>query len=332
MGRLARHTLGSRVSERCTWSESSRQFSTSGCTWSGGSNHNTVGLPCGPQGVDEYGTPCTERVRLPRTWEYTVGAEREVVQGVAVGSDFIYRLYTFPYTTGETNRIWNQSGTEIERTGGYRNGRNETINNLSTPPNAERTYKGITTSVRKREGKLKIHIAYTWSHLYGNVWDNEGSYGFGQIPAKDQFLYGDLPSDHRHSVNTTLNYQLWKWMTIGVAHSYHSGAPYDRKYRNVTTGGRDDLRARVGYNPGGNINDPGDDRPARLPDQMRANVMVRMNLKPLTGIQLEPFVDVMNILALRTTTSVVEDDGPRYGAPSGRAGPLWIRLGARYKY
>ncbi len=38
-----------------------------------------------------------------------------------------------------------------------------------------------------------------------------------------------------------------------------------------------------GVNPGGNINDPGDDRPQRLPDRQDLNAQVRFNLKPLTG-------------------------------------------------
>ena len=38
------------------------------------------------------------------------------------------------------------------------------------------------------------------------------------------------------------------------------------------------------------------------------------------------------MLALRTTTSVVTEDGPRFGQPDGRMGPMLIRLGFRYRY
>jgi hypothetical protein len=80
------------------------------------------------------------------------------------------------------------------------------------------------------------------------------------------------------------------------------------------------------------VNDPGDDRPLRLPDRMRLNLQLRANLKPLIGHNFEPYVDMLNILALRTTTSVQQNDGPLFGSPSGRQGPLVMRLGFRYKY
>ena len=58
----------------------------------------------------------------------------------------------------------------------------------------------------------------------------------------------------------------------------------------------------------------------------------RANLKPLIGYQLELYADVMNLLALRTTTGVVEEDGPRFGEPSSQMTPFRVRLGLRFKY
>ena len=40
----------------------------------------------------------------------------------------------------------------------------------------------------------------------------------------------------------------------------------------------------------------------------------------------------MNVLALRTTTAVVENDGPLWGTPTGRLKPFRLRLGARFKW
>jgi len=75
-----------------------------------------------------------------------------------------------------------------------------------------------------------------------------------------------------------------------------------------------------------------DDRALRLPDIQDMSVQLRANLKPLTGIELETFADVINVLALRTTTSVVVNDGPTWGATSTRLNPMRLRLGFRFRY
>jgi hypothetical protein len=328
--RISRHGVGGRVSQTCRWDGVASAF-TSDCTYAGGASGNTFGLPCGPAGVDANGNPCRERLVLPRTWEGTFGAEREIVQGVAIGGDVIYRVYTNPYETLESNRIWNSSGTGLDPTGGYRNGKAQTISDLETPDAAVRKYTGVTGTVRKREGKFKISAAYTWAHLRGNVFNNEGN-EFGENPGKYVFLYGDLPDDARHVVKISSTYQVLSWLSGGISYTYQSGTPYNRRYFNDVTGAFDHARARAGIGPGSNVNDPGDDRPLRLPDRMRLNLQLRANLKPLIGHNFEPYVDMLNILALRTTTSVQQNDGPLFGSPSGRQGPLVMRLGFRYKY
>jgi hypothetical protein len=47
---------------------------------------------------------------------------------------------------------------------------------------------------------------------------------------------------------------------------------------------------------------------------------------------MEAFVDVLNVLALRTTTRVVENDGPTWGQTTARLEPFHLRLGFRYRY
>ena len=87
---------------------------------------------------------------------------------------------------------------------------------------------------------------------------------WGDIPPRDLYLYGPMPDDSRHNIRATLVYRITPWLSTGALYSYNSGMPYSRYFRNDTTGGFDDLRARVGTNPGANINDPGDDRETRL--------------------------------------------------------------------
>jgi hypothetical protein len=275
------------------------------------------------------GSDCTGKLQIPRTWEYTAGAEREVIQGVALGGSFVYRKYSNQFEAVETNRIWNGSGTAVD---GYRNGRNQTVMDLETPDGAYRRYVGLTASVARREGRAKLQFDYTWSRLDGTVLDGTGN-KYGDIRPRDSFLNGALPDDHRHEIKTNLSYRATNWLALGMRYSYYSGLLYNRYCRNDVTGSFENFcGAGIGLNPNVSINDPGDDRPLRLPDQHSLSAQVAFNWQPLIGIRLETFVDVLNVMGLRTVTSVTEQDGPSFGAPSARMAPLRIRLGARYRY
>jgi hypothetical protein len=191
----------------------------------------------------------------------------------------------------------------------------------------------VSTTLRKREGAVKVVASYTWSKLTGNV-NNTESNDLGSNPARDLYYqYGYLPADYRHDVRGTFTWQLNKIVSLGYTGGYRSGYPYQRLFRNEVEGGAVDRRSPIGTNPGGNINDPGDDRPLRLPDILDMSAQVRVNLKPLVGINLDGFVDVLNLLALRTTTSLVQEDGPAWGQPAGgRLGPMRLRLGFRARF
>jgi hypothetical protein len=268
---------------------------------------------------------------LPKTWEYTVGAEREVVEGLSLGFDAIYRKFTNQFETTETNRIWNQAGTALEFTGGYRNGRPQTVSNLETPYDAGRRYVGLTGDVTRREGKFKMQGSYTWSRLDGTVMEGTGN-AYGDRPARDLYLYGPLPDDHRHEVKANLSYSATRWLSMTVRYSYYSGLPYSKKYRNSVTGAYDDYRAQIGSTAGGNLNDRSDDRQLRLPGIQSLNTQLAFNFMPLIGHQLEAYVDLLNVLALRTVNTVNEDDNVLFGTPRAYEQPLRMRLGMRYRY
>jgi hypothetical protein len=326
---IARHTLGSQTSQNCQWNDSAQQFN-SNCTYSGGLSKNTFGLPCGPTGVNVDGTSCRSTLGIPRTWEYTFGAEREVIQGVAISADLTYRKFLNQFNVRESNRIWNGSATALEPIGGFRNGRNETINDLETPEQAQRRYAGVTMGIKKREGRLKIYTYYTLGTLQGNLIAQSSS--FGRSPGRDVYLYSYLDGDHRHEIKTNLVYLFTNWLSLGARYDYYSGQPYDRLFRNDVTGSFEDYRSARGRSPGANINDPADDRDQRLPDQMALNLHLQVNWLPIIRQRFDTYVDVLNVLALRSTYGVTENDGPAFGAPTGRKGPMFVRLGVNFRY
>src|SRR6185369_7326635 len=165
----------------------------------------------------------------------------------------------------ETNRRWNQAGTDLQASGGFRDGRARTVADLETPDGARRRYVGITASVTKREGRVKVQADYTWSRLDGTVLDGANN-AYGDIGPRDPFLYGTLPDDHRHEAKVSLNYRVSPWLGMGLRYQFISGTPYNRYFRNDVTGNFENQSAPVGINPGTNINDPSDDRQLRLPD------------------------------------------------------------------
>jgi hypothetical protein len=327
---IARQALGEGVSQECKWNANTQRYDTD-CKYSGGARGRTVGEPCGPTGLWPDGTPCQQKLSIPRTFEYTLGAERELSPGLGVGVDLVHRVFLHQYERAETNRIWNPAGDALAATGAYRSGRAETIDDLETPPDARRQYTGITFSAKKREGAVKLTGSYTWSKLEGNVFleeDNE----FGDIPGRNQYLWGLSPYDRRHEVRLSGAYQMTRWISLGAVYNFYSGSPYSRKFLNAETGKYEDYRAQVGVNPGANWNDPSDDRPLRLPDVHKLNLQFRANLMPLVKQNLEVFADIINVLAARTTTAVYQEDGPNFGLMSARLDPFRIRLGLRFRY
>jgi hypothetical protein len=155
---------------------------------------------------------------------------------------------------------------------------------------------------------------------------------YGDIPARDIFLDGYLPDDHRHEVKATVSYQATEWFSLGTRTTYLSGQPYDRLFRNDETAVYDLYRATRGVNPGVNVNDPADDRALRLPDQLEVNVQARLNLLPFIGKRLDLYVDVLNVLGLRTATVVGTNDGQDFGVDRTWMDPFRIRLGLNYRY
>jgi hypothetical protein len=327
MVNIARHSLGTQAQQTCQWDAASQTYSKS-CQYSGGLSPNTFGSPCGSSGFDAAGNDCRQKLKIPRTWEYTAGAEREVTDGFALSLDVVYKKFTNLYEVNETNQLWNASGTDTAQ---YRDGRNQKVMDLSTPDGAYRRYVGATVGATKREGRLRSRVTYTWSRLDGTVW-NDLNNPWGDVPGRDVYLEGPLPDDHRHEVKTNLVYSATGWLSLGLMYNYYSGTPHSRLYYNDFTKGFSDYRAAIGTNPGANVNDPADDRPLRLPDQHDLSAQVRVSLLPFLGQRLELYANVLNVLGLRTTTSVVQNDTADFGTQSGRMAPFRIRLGLNYRY
>jgi hypothetical protein len=302
---VARHSLGTQVSQRCGWNPTTQQFDRD-CVFSGGAT-NTV----------------SSDLKIPRTWEAQVGGARQVAPGIAVSLDGIYRLFTNQFEDFETNRIWNASGTAVT---GYRNGNAETILDLRTPKEARREYVGATIAVTTTGGPLTMNASYTLSRLYGTVLDGFQNY-YGTIPPQDPYLYGPLADDHRHEIKLFGTYDFTQWLTAGFRYTYYSASPTNRLFYDPVLNSYTSYRSTPGVDPGPNLNDPADDRDLRLPDQMRLDLRLMGRLRPLIGRTLNVFVDVLNVLGLRTATAYGVGDGRDFGLITTRMIPFTVRVG-----
>ncbi len=324
---VGRHAIGAQVSQRCGYDPANGQFDLS-CVYSGGSSRNTVGRPCGPGGLDENGNSCQQQLKIPRTWEATLGVSREVAPGAALGLDFVYRKFVNQFEDFETNRIWNATGTGVV---GYRSGVAETVLDLETPSQAHREYMGLTFSATKQEGNIRLNGSYTLGKLTGTVLDGFQNY-YGSVAAQNQFLDGVLPDDHRHEIKLTGTYWVRPWLSTGIRYVYTSGTPTVRLFFDPVTGTYNSYRAPVGVDPGANLNDPSDNRTLRLPDIQNLNIQVRALLKPLTGREISAFVDIINALGLRTPLTLGTGDGRDFGLTLTRLDPFRIRVGLDYRF
>jgi hypothetical protein len=322
-----RHTLGSQANQKCNWNPDTMKYDRA-CVFSGGLSRNTVGRPCGPDGLNPDGTSCEEPLSIPRTYELTLGAEREIVQGVGISVDLIYRKFTHQYETRETNRIWSPSGENVI---GYRNGRQEEIRDLTTPDGANRTYQGVTAALNKREGLVKVYVSYTLSRLEGNVFNGLDN-RWGDIPGRDPYLYGPGDDDHTHDIKASMQYSATKWLSMGVRYNFQTGFPYNRLFRNDITGSNESYRSATGTTAGTNLNDPNDDRPLRLPDRMELNLQLRVSLLPLIGQKLDFYVDALNLMNARTPTAYGQNEGTTFNTETGWQAPFRMRFGLNYRY
>jgi hypothetical protein len=326
---LASFTSRALFQKRCNWDPQAMAYIRD-CTSEGGDSGTTVGLPCGPDGLNPDGTRCDTKLRLPRVWEYTIGAEREIVTGVTLGLDYIYRKFVHQWEDLETNAVWNRAGTGLERSGMWKTGRAQFIFDLETPDEARRVYHSVTVAARKREGVLKMLLSYTWTKYEGTD-DSSIASLYLDNPGQSQFWYGPMSTDRRHDVRAQFTYMLTNYASLGVIYQYLSGGPYNRRYYDPTFQAFSAFRTRRGYDTRGTLS-LDDDVPLRHADINSLDVQARMSLFPFIRQYVDIFFDLQNLLGLRTTTSVIEQDGPFFARPVGRMPPMNARLGLQYRF
>jgi hypothetical protein len=151
-------------------------------------------------------------------------------------------------------------------------------------------------------------------------------------PAQDMFLNGVLVDDHRHEIKFTGTLWVRPWLSTGIRYVYTSGTAGRRLFFDPATGNYNSYRAPVGIDPGNNLNDPADNRTLRLPDLQNLNLQMRAVLKPLIGLDISLFADIINVLGLRTALTQGTADGRDFGLTLTRLDPFRVRFGLDYRF
>jgi hypothetical protein len=287
----------------CEWKPVTMSYDTS-CVRQGGPSGQTVGLPCGPSGIDDRGVRCVSPPGMPRTWEFTAGARQALGRTTWIDLDGVYRKTTGLSRFEETNQI--SVGSESAVGSGFRNGRPETIADLSASENLFRRYVGATVSLGGRVRSLNGLMAYTYSRqTVGLAADGRtlGGASFYETP--------DL-EDNRHGLRFAGRYNVGDIGSLGLVYVHDSGPPIVAQPGATSS----DVRGLSGTNPGGDINDPAADRLRRGPPVDRLNLQVRFHLGRWLPFPADLYADVINVL----------DDHIAF--TDGR----WTRLGAELRY
>jgi len=183
----------------------------------------------------ENTTTASEYLTSPHSDEFTIGAQREIVQDLAFGTSFTAKFTRNNFSQDETNLIWDEDGFSQL---GYRNGEAETLYRLRTPTVARRDYYQTDVQLSKNFADRWLMLStYSYVISRGTVLDS-GSAAIS-IPSQLEYAYGNLSTDVRHQVKINAAYDIPNdpWTTrIGTSLQYYSGYPISRYYYSAAFG------------------------------------------------------------------------------------------------
>lgn len=165
----------------------------------------------------------------PRSDEFTLGAEREVVPDITAKVEFTGKFTRNVYAFDETNLIYDEDGYAFLGGG---NGEIEYLYRLRTPTVARRDYYRTDVIVsRNLADRWLMYAVYSYTRSLGTA-----QYGLSSAlanPGQVALAYGNLDSDIQHQVKLAGAWDLpndpWT-TTIGFQADYFSGSPITRWY------------------------------------------------------------------------------------------------------
>jgi hypothetical protein len=186
-----------------------------------------------------------DTLRTPRSDEFNLILNRELVTDVGISSELAYKMTRFIYEYDELNVIYDQDGSTI--IGSRYADPNRNIYRLRTIKEARRNYLQWDLRLYKVQSRRWFGEAtYTYTRSFGTSFGSLSG-NFANDP-QTQYNYGPLLStDYRHVVKA---FGAWSlptdpWVqTLGFSFLYYSGPPRERYYYSDGAIGGYSLRIR----------------------------------------------------------------------------------------
>jgi hypothetical protein len=301
------------------------------------------------------GGPQGTRLRFDRQSasadEILLSLRREFAKGVLGRVDYTYRYLRRQFEGEEVNAIMDPTGS---RTIGFRNGIPIRVFESGFNPKSTAQYSGVDLILEGRSENLEIQGSYTLSQSWGTA-GNGGATGVSFDNLRyDPFYHAYTTGvDTRHQIKTSTTYTFLGGFALGLILNWRSGVALTKTYPGAegtsAAGGYAIRRAPTGYEPGAYYN-TGTGNPYQLgtfsdvrswtefrsPDLFTINMMLSYDFHKLLKEHIILNVQVNNVLALTTPTSVGSTEGApntnQSGLAAGRQGFRTVTLGARYEF
>jgi len=273
--------------------------------------------------------------------EILLSGRREVVQGVMARVDYTYRYFRRQFESTEVNAIMDPTGT---RTVGFVNGVPTRVTQYGFNPQSTGQYSGLDLILEARGDKYEVQGGYTLSYAWGPT----GSGAFDNPRFNDFYHSYQSGIDTRHQLKSSTTISPLPGLTTGLILNWRSGTAIAKGF-SANENGYTIRRAPVGYVPGvyyntgtgnpgqlGTYSDVRSWTEFRTPDVLTVNLMLSYDLEPWIKQHVIVNLQINNVLALQTATSISSQAGApnsdQFGLASGRLGFRTLTLGARYEF
>jgi hypothetical protein len=259
-----------------------------------------------------------KNVTAPYSDEFTVGAEREILQDLAATLFFSGKFVRNLWAYDDTNRIWDEDGFNIlgTRTGGS----NEAHLRLRSPNIAQRNYFRTDVGLqRAMADRWAVQANYSLTYSRGSV--QEQPSGFLAVSPQVKYMIDrNLFTDVRHDVTAAASWDVPNdpWTTnLGLVFFYESGNPISRFYDGGYIEGNSMLKQTAGTY-------------AREESSWQLNFRVEQAIPVRTG-NFNAIAEVYNIFNNRQGDSAYVNGQNRW-IIAGRQNPVELMLGAEYEF
>ena len=253
----------------------------------------------------------------PRSDDFVVGFEREVIQDLVISTFFEGKFTRYIYAWDELNLVWDEDGYNVL---GYSNGTVENLYRMRTPSIARRDYYRLELGFNKRSAdRWETFGNYSYTFSRGTVQNSPSA--FMQVPQEiEHYVNGYLPTDIRHDVAVGGWWDIPDdpWTTsVGFTVMLESGYPLSRYYGTAYYGGGSLLKdTRGSY--------------ARTETWWNLNILVRQDI-PVRKGALRATGQLSNILNNRTG-EFAGITGDNRWIISSRLDPIQVQLGGEYTF